>query len=42
MKEDQLRAELDGLRQSKGKGLFIGGNLRGKENGGGLAPTWLE
>jgi hypothetical protein len=42
MKEDQPGAELDGLRQSKGESPFIGGNLAGKENGGGLAPTRLD
>jgi hypothetical protein len=42
VKKYEIRAKLDGLRQSKAEGLFIGGNLRGEEDCGGLAPTWLE
>ena len=42
VKEDEIRAKFDGLRKRKGKGLFVGGNLGGEENGGGFAPTWLH
>ena len=42
MKQDEIRAKLLGLRQRKGKGLFIGGDFGGKEDGGGLAPSRLQ
>ena len=42
MKDNEIRAELGGLGQGKGKGLLIGGKLRGEEDGGGLAPPRLD
>ena len=42
VKEDEIRAELAGLRQRKRKGFLVGGNLGGEQDGGGFAPTRLE
>ena len=42
MKDNEIRAELGGLCQGKGKSLLVGGKLRGEEDGGGLAPPWLD
>jgi hypothetical protein len=38
MKKNEIRTELGGLGQSKGKGFLIYGELGGEENRGGLAP----
>src|ERR1035441_10092234 len=41
MEQNKIRTRLLGLRKRKTKCLFIGGDLGGKQNGGGFAPPWL-
>ena len=42
MKKDEIRAELPGLSERERESLLVGGYLRGKEDGGGLAPARLQ
>jgi hypothetical protein len=42
MKKDEIRAELLGLCEREHEGFMVGWYLGGEEDGGGLAPTWLQ
>jgi hypothetical protein len=42
MKKNEIRTELGGLGQSKGKGFLIYGELGGEEDRGGFAPPVLN
>ena len=39
VKEDEIRPKFLGLRERKGKGLLVGWNFRGEEDGGGLCSN---